>query len=404
MEFHTVSFFVYAPGFDSHIIWFTPYQLSKNIFPNKYFETAQTAVCILYTVFIACTNRIAGGSYMYHSRFAGSHYDMGYKHGKLIKKHNAHISEVFKLSNKQQAFGLKCIAECNEVYPEVVEEMQGFADGMELEFNRFAGWIFCMYCFEYKHGCTCFACKDTDNIIFGRNSDFYVEIRDVCLSALYLPDKGYRFIGNSTAIVQMEDGYNEHGLAIGLTFVPPRKIKPGLNAGILLRYILEKCRTVEEAHRALHTLPVSSSQTFTMIDKTGAMEVIECNCERTVVIRPEANGNYLVSTNQFVSPEMKRYEILCFIDSGKRYEVAWNALKMNETYSRQLAENILSGKYGFMCQYDRRLEFDTLWSAVYDLKNDRVFLAKGNPSKAKFREDTRLRTAKDRSYKRAKAH
>jgi predicted choloylglycine hydrolase len=331
---------------------------------------------------------------MYHPRLAGPPYGMGHKCGSLMKKNSVHIEQAEKLSAEKQKFGQKCIAVCKDVFPEAVEELKGLADGLEVPFNKFAGWIFCIYCYEYKRGCTCFAMKDDTNLIFGRNSDFFVEIRDVCESALYLPDKGYRFIGNSTAMVQMEDGYNEHGLAIGLTFIPPKMIKPGLNAGLLLRYILEKCKTVREALAALRSLPVSSAQTFTIIDRTGEMAVVECNCKKTVVIRPQENENFIVSTNQFVSPEMQRYEILSFLDSKERYAVARQALSANRTYSCQLAENILSGRYGFMCQYDRRTGMDTLWSMVYDLKNDKIFRAEGNPSKAMFKEDTRLSVAK----------
>jgi predicted choloylglycine hydrolase len=333
---------------------------------------------------------------MYHPRFAGPHYGFGYRYGNLMKKNHAHLSEIVKLTPEKLEFGQRCIDVCKDVYPEAIEEMRGLSDGLELSYNAFAAWIFCIYCYEYKHGCTCFAIKDDSHIIFGRNSDFFIEIRGVCESALYLPDTGYRFIGNSTAMVQMEDGYNEHGLAIGLTFIPPKIIKPGLNAGMLLRYILEKCRTVKEALEALYLLPVSSAQTFTMIDKAGEMAVVECNSEKIVVIGRQENENYLVSTNQFVSPEMQRYEILSFLDSRERYAVARQALNINESYSCELAQNILGGKYGFMCQYERKFGFDTLWSTVYDLNNDRIFRAEGNPSKARFKEDTRLRTAKEK--------
>jgi predicted choloylglycine hydrolase len=202
-------------------------------------------------------------------------------------------------------------------------------------------------------------------------------------------------------MVQMEDGYNEHGLAIGLTFIFPMIFKPGLNAGILLRYILEKCRTVKEALEALHMLPISSSQTFTMVDKTGAMAVVECNCEKIVVIEPKVDKHFIVSANNFVSPEMQTYERLCWIDAKERYNVARHALATQGGYSCELAQEILRGKYGFMCQYEsRKYGFDTLWSTVYDLSNDRIFRAEGNPSKAVFKEDLRLRKAKERGKNR----
>jgi len=326
---------------------------------------------------------------------------MGHKYGSLMKQNSVHLSEVARLSDEKRKFGLSCIAACREVYPEAVEELQGLADGLELALGDLGGWIFCIYCYEYKRGCTCFAIRDADNMIFGRNSDFFTEIRDFCESALYLPDKGYSFIGNSTAMVQMEDGYNEHGLAIGLTFIPPKITRPGLNAGILLRYILEKCRTVKEALKALYSLPISSAQTFTMIDKTGEMAVVECNCEKIVVLGPKENGRHIVSTNQFVSQEMQRYEILCFPDYRVRYGVADKALNTADPCSVELAEKILGGKYGFMCQYERKFGFDTLWSTIYDLRNDRIFRAEGNPSKARFTEDVRLRRAKRKRGERA---
>jgi predicted choloylglycine hydrolase len=92
---------------------------------------------------------------------------------------------------------------------------------------------------------------------------------------------------------------------------------------------------------------------------------------------------------------MQHYEILNFLDSKVRYEVANKALKTANTCSVELAEKLLGGKYGFMCQYERKFGFDTLWSTVYDLKNDRIFRAEGNPSKAQFKEDIRLTRAEE---------
>ena len=89
----------------------------------------------------------------------------------------------------------------------------------------------------------------------------------------------------------MEDGVNEYGLATGLTFVYPKIRKAGLNAGMLVRYFLEKCRTVEEVLEKIKNLPIASAQTITLADKTGAMAVIECNSEKVKIIFPEKNKN-----------------------------------------------------------------------------------------------------------------
>jgi len=74
-----------------------------------------------------------------------------------------------------------------------------------------------------------------------------------------------------------------------------------------------------------------------------------------------------------------------------RYQTTLNALK-NIDYSDgvEYAINILSGKYGLMCQYDKALNFETIWSSVFDMTNNKIYRAEGNPLRAKFIEDKRL--------------
>lgn len=83
-----------------------------------------------------------------------------------------------------------------------------------------------MYCFEFNNHCTCIAVNDKNSICFGRNSDFL-----------------------------------------------------GLNAGMLVRYLLEKCKTTNEALAVLKSIPIASQQTLTIADREGNIVVVECNCE-----------------------------------------------------------------------------------------------------------------------------
>ena len=55
------------------------------------------------------------------------------------------------------------------------------------------------------------------------------------------------------------------------------------------------------------------------------------------------------------------------------------------------AKKLISGDYGFLCQYDRKLNFDTVWSSIYSIKNKKIYIAEGNPSRKKFKEDKRLK-------------
>lgn len=250
-----------------------------------------------------------------------------------------------------------------------------------------------MYAYTYDNHCSCIAISTPDCILLGRNSDFLVEIEKVCDSAYYQLDHVYSFIGHTTAWSEMEDGMNEHGLAVGLTLLYPTKIKAGFHAGMLVRYILEKCKTTKEAIEVLHRLPIGSSQTMTLVDCYGDIAIVECNCDKVVV---RNNHQVLFTTNHYISPSLQTYQYLGKDDihSHERYETFMNFVRDKKKYSVDTVQELLSGKYGFMCQYDRRLGMDTVWSCVYDVKEKRIFRAEGNPSRKKYQIEKRGKSKK----------
>lgn len=54
------------------------------------------------------------------------------------------------------------------------------------------------------------------------------------------------------------------------------------------------------------------------------------------------------------------------------------------------AIDLLSGKYGFICQYDRTEGKDTVWSVIYDVGRKAVYRCEGNPSRKNYEEDGRF--------------
>lgn len=333
---------------------------------------------------------------MYHGRFKGTHYQAGFTYGKMLKEHGTIIDKplTFEITKEMQAFTLACMPLYQTYFPEVVEEIKGMADGQGSSFEVLCQILFSMYCFSPEHHCTSFALAGKDTILFGRNSDFLVSIEKLYMNCLYNLEGSHAFNGNTTAFIQMEDGINDHGLAIGLTFLYPHIQQPGLNAGMLVRYVLEKCTTTKEAIAALQKLPIASGQTLSIVDRSGEMVTIECNPKHFVIITPQEKESFVVSTNHFYSEELKDFNVPQEIDdwqAKERYDTVQQALQGNTAkYSLTYVQQILAGKYGFICQYDRKQNKDTVWSVVYDVKNSKIYRVEGNPSRKKFIEDTRM--------------
>ena len=249
---------------------------------------------------------------MYHGRFHGTHYEIGFKWGALLARHGNFILKnvSFPITPERFTFSESCVPIYQEYFPEILEEIHGIADGQHCDRKTLLAFLFSMYAMPPSCSCSCFAAASHNRILLGRNSDFLTKLEKNNMNVIYrFSSPSYSFTGNTTAFVQMEDGMNEHGLSIGLTSVFPVSIKPGMNAGLLLRYFLETCKTTQQVVERIHTLPISSAQTFTVADTFGVIAVIECCSEHTEIILPSVDRPYVCAVNAFHSASMANYQM-----------------------------------------------------------------------------------------------
>lgn len=333
---------------------------------------------------------------MYHARFKGNHYEIGLKWGTRLLKHGKFllVHVPFEISQERLAFAEKCRPFYEKWYPEVLEEIRGIADGQRIEPSELETVLFSMYCIMPENKCSCFAFKSGEHIILARNSDFLPEIEKLNMNCIYmLGGRGNNFQGNTTAFVEMEDGINEYGLAVGLTSVYPKCLGYGLNAGMLLRYGLERCKTVDGFLEMLKHIPIASSQTFTAVDTTGKAAVIECNSEKMEVCYAGDKPPFVSAVNEFYLEGMKTYQVhgIDNWNAEERYKTIRTAFcRDGKKAAVPLAADILSGKYGFICQYDRKTGKDTVWSVIYDVGIKKIYRCEGNPSRKRYTEDKRF--------------
>jgi predicted choloylglycine hydrolase len=326
--------------------------------------------------------------------------------GGIFKKNN--VQFPIRLDSFQTEHGKECGKLLSRHFPEAAEEIRGITDTIGYDNALFTAWMMCMgsclydiddeNCVEVR-GCTAFSFTHNGKIYHGRDNDLPPFLRDISKSVYYQPQNGYRFILNTSSFINGEEGMNEWGLVAAMTFVLPKldEIKPGLNAIFLVRYILEKCKTVDEGIRALSELPIASNCNIILTDKSGKMIVAECHPSKINLRYPETRKTgetFIITVNHFTSEEMWQYDASDrnAYRSADRYQTAYNALlSMDCSDGIAYAKDILSGKHGFICQYAKHLNFDTIWSSVFDVSNQKIYRAEGNPAKAKFREDSRLR-------------
>lgn len=342
---------------------------------------------------------------MYHPRFKGSHYEMGVKFGNIIKKSNTRFP--ISLDRFQLEHGIRSGKILEQCFPEAFSEIEGVADVLGLDKKSFIAWMMCMGCCLYNlgetdnfevRGCTAFSFVEDEAIIYGRNNDLPSFMRDICKSILYKPDCGNSFLLNTSSFINGEEGINCHGLVASMTFVMPNlnQIRPGLNSVFFVRYILEKCRNVDESIKALTELPIASSCNILLTDLSGKMVVVECHPYEINVREPEQNNSgrkFVIAVNHFTSHIMKKYDAKSGdgeYNSKERYETAYNALMNEKTENKvNFTKDILSGNHGFMCQYSKGCNFDTVWSSVFELNTGIVLCAEGNPGRVRYKMDNR---------------
>lgn len=345
---------------------------------------------------------------MYHLRMKGKHYEMGAKRGRIFKKNG--IIFPLRLDDFQRGFSLKSRKILEEYFPEVCEEIRGVSDAAGVDYETMASWMTCMGCCMYNlednvpvetRGCTALAFTSGGGVYYARNNDLPPFLKKGSKSELYAPAGGSRFNITTSSFINGEEGVNEHGLAVAMTFVMTRleDIRPGFSSCFTVRYLLEKAGSVSEAVKMLDKLPIASNFNILLADKSGEMLVAECTPDLKNIRLPVSFGHdrLICAANTFSSPEMAGFDA----SKGDNYRAAERFdTVMNSFFGHidaaggpvEAAQRLLRGEYGFMCQYDDP-DFGTVWSSVFDLNSLIISRAEGDPRKTAFITDARLRDA-----------
>ncbi|MEO6859897.1 MAG: C45 family peptidase [Solirubrobacteraceae bacterium] len=124
-----------------------------------------------------------------------------------------------------------------------------------------------------------------------RNYDYDVDLFDGVVTETQLT--GRRVIGMSDQLWGLLDGVNETGLTVSFTFGGRRNIGRGFSIPLVIRYILESCKTVDEGIAVLRRIPLQAAYNVTLLDRRGRYATAwAAPGEPTEVTRRRATTNH----------------------------------------------------------------------------------------------------------------
>jgi predicted choloylglycine hydrolase len=151
------------------------------------------------------------------------------------------------------------------------------------------------------------------------------------------------------------DGINASGLSVSLTFGGRNVVGNGFGIPLVLRYVLEICRTTYEAIQVLCRVPVHMAYNITLLDSSGFYSTVYLSPDRPPLVTDSAIG-----TNHQVVVEWEDYarisatqERMIFLQQSMQDE----SLQQDTMIQRFLKPPLYNMQYEKM--------FGTLYTAVY---------------------------------------
>ena len=187
--------------------------------------------------------------------------------------------------------------------------------------------------------CTSFQALDADGegYLFGRNYDYF---KNPTLVTHSYPKEGYaslavtdmshlgygleklpttllKKVSALAAIYAPVDGINEKGLCMSIMALPHQASqqdtpKPDVGTSAIIRLVLDRCATVQEALDLIasvdvrHDATVGSGYHYMIADAAGDCVVVEFDREdgwKTMLVRKPAGQNAMAVTNHLISPK-----------------------------------------------------------------------------------------------------
>jgi predicted choloylglycine hydrolase len=313
----------------------------------------------------------------------GSARQVGQTQAKYLAEHKPDAmrfySEPFEGNAARLAEGEKLL-EMNERWcPGLNEEIEGFAAELGA---RPEAIVYYTGSIPRTGNCSQFAVlpdlSATGTTLCARSYEWSCE-DDFTLSTVRIPGRAAH-TGFTCMLFGRLDGLNDRGLWVSMTMGNPTPGEPlPSNAGFrfwsLVRTILDRAGSVEEAIDIATPFPMAFYPTLLVADRAGHAALIEKSPDATAVKR--VTNGFIHSTNHYTLPKTRPINKVVFAHSSKRYDFLASRLRQGKQ-SPDSIKAILSGSFpnGLACHFYREY-FGTLWSTWADLSRGELNVCMG---------------------------
>lgn len=305
-----------------------------------------------------------------------SSYEIGVKLGKVIK--DSPLLGTFASVTKSAINLLEMEAVFKSFSPQVIDELKGIADGLEIPYEQAAA-LFSGYDVPTlpEMGCSAFV----NSLYYMRNYDFSPELYDGIFS-LIQPDQGYASCGYNLQLIGRHEGVNEHGLAIGLHFVNNKETQQGIAAWTSVRMVLEQCRSTDEAITLLKEIPHATCYNFSVGDQNGHTAAVEASPS---LVMAREGVPILSCVNHFQQEEMSSKNRQATQGSTKRNGYI-HSLGNNQSFKELF--HAFSDEDSPLFYTDYEQLFGTMHTFGYSFRDQQIItaLARGKATPFSFRE------------------
>jgi len=361
-------------------------------------------ICLFLTLFLAYTIFAAfvfssEGNRIPIIKVKGNHYQVGYQIGiqmkrqlhELLQQSKDYVSEKTDLKWEDIRAQSQVLLEYSKKYmPEYVEEIQGAADATGIDLvDLFSEMCEEIYSKNYLKGCSDLIASDDvtadGSVLAAHNNDTSPRLEKYAVVIHYQVEEEPEILAVGYGGLAISVGYNSAGISLTGNELSMNDMKMGVPRLLLVRKILA-AKTIAEAIDAAIFQPRASNYNQVITDKNGEIYSIEGSAADYEALY--ATDGYLVHTNHYISPRMRKYELDPYdiTSSMVRYNRANRLMKKNlgkislEMMKKILQDHVSRPKS--LCRHGKNTK--TTFSVIINLTEKAMYLARGNPCESEY--------------------